>query len=59
MVQGKKALICIFMMVVQIVVCLLNRKVNVWQTIEVFTLVNVQKRIRKYDEAIHLQIRRA
>ena len=59
MVQGKKQLICIIMMVVQIVVCLLNRKVNVWQTIEVFTLVNVQKRIRKYDEAIHLQIRRA
>ena len=59
MVQGKKLLICIFMMVVQIVVCLLNRKVNVWLTIEVFTLVNVQKRIKKYDEAIHLQIRRA
>lgn len=59
MVQGKKQLICIIKMVVKIVVCLLNRKVNVWQTIEVFTLVNVQKRIRKYDEAIHLQIRRA
>lgn len=59
MVQGKKQLICIIKMVGKIVVCLLNRKVNVWQTIEVFTLVNVQKRIRKYDEAIHLQIRRA
>lgn len=59
MVQGKKHLICIIKVVVKIVVCLLNRKVNVWQTIEVFTLVNVQKRIRKYDEAIHLQIRRA
>ena len=59
MVQGKKQLICIIKMVAKIVVCLLNRKVNVWQTIEVFTLVNVQKRIRKYDEAIHLQIRRA
>ena len=29
MVQGKKQLICIIMMDVQIVVCLLNRKVNV------------------------------
>ena len=41
MVQGKKQLICIIKVVVKIVVCLLNRKVNVWQTIEVFTSVSV------------------